>query len=259
MYKALITDIDGTLVPVTGNGSTIGEPTAQAFKAAINSGCKIGVATGRGWQSTKPIVERLGIIDPCIIEGGSCIINPSTEKIIWQRELDPETSRQVVEILKRLATHTELIKSAAIPERIPAKEADAGNYQLPNRVIYLLGATKELALAAQQALRGLPTIAANLTTPSWASPELYDVHVTHKEGTKSQALQEWMRLLHLDKSECIGVGDSANDIPLFEAVGLTVAVGNATDDLKEQADVVAPNRDDGALKYVLQKFILDRS
>jgi 5-amino-6-(5-phospho-D-ribitylamino)uracil phosphatase len=258
MYKALITDIDGTLVPVTGNGSTIDEPTVQAFKAAIESGYKIGVATGRGWQSTKPVVERLGITDPCIIEGGACVISPHTEEIIWERKLDTKTSRQVAEVFKRLATDTEQIKSSAIPERIPVKEADASTYELPNRVIYLLGTTKEIALAVQRALQKLPTVAANLTTPSWAGVGLYDVHVTHQEGTKSQALQEWMRLLHLDKAECIVVGDSANDLPLFKEVGLKIAVGNATDDLKERADVIAPNRDDGALKYILREFILDR-
>jgi len=259
MYKALITDIDGTLVPVTGDGSTIDEPTAQAFRAAIDNGCKVGVATGRGWRSTRPVVERLGIADLCIVEGGACIINPRTKEIVWERTLDAQTSHHVAEIFRRHAIGTELIKSSAIPERALVKEADVHSYQLPNRVIYLLGATKELALAAQQALRRLPTVAANLTTPSWAGPDLYDVHVTHQEGTKSQALQEWMRLLHIDKPECIGVGDSANDLPLFEAVGLKIAVGNATDDLKERADVVAPNRDDGALQYVLRKFILDRS
>jgi Cof subfamily protein (haloacid dehalogenase superfamily) len=259
MYKALITDIDGTLVPVTGNGSTIDEPTIQAFKAAIDDGCKIGAATGRGWQSTKPVVERLGISDLCIIEGGACIINPQTEETIWERKLDALTSHQVVELFKRLTNHGELIKSSAIPERVPLKEAEANAYLLPNRVIYLLGATKDTALAVQQALHELPRVAANLTTPSWASPDLYDVHVTHQEGTKSQALQEWMRLLHLDKTECIGVGDSANDIPLFEAVGLKVAVGNASDDLKERADVIAPNRDTGALAYILRRFILNRS
>jgi HAD superfamily hydrolase (TIGR01484 family) len=257
MYKALITDIDGTLVPVTGNGSTIDEPTVQTFKAAIAGGYKIGVATGRGWQSTKPVVERLGITDLCIIEGGACIIDPSTEAAVWERKLDSEASLQVVEVFKWLATHTELIKSSGVTDRVPVKGVDANNYQSPNRVIYLLGATKEVALAVQQALRELPTVAANLTTPSWAGPDLYDVHVTHEEGTKSHALQQWTRLLHLDKTECIGVGDSANDIPLFEAVGLKIAVGNATDDLKARADVVAPARDEGALKYVLRKFILN--
>lgn len=259
MYKALITDIDGTLVPVTGNGSTLDEQTIQAFKTAFESGCRIGVATGRGWPSTKSVVERLGITDLCIIEGGSCIIDPRTEKVIWERTLDAETSRQVVGIFKRLATHAELIKSSAVTERIPVKEARVSNYQLPNRVIYLLGATKELALTVQQALRNLPTVAANLTTPSWAGADLYDVHVTHQEGTKAQALQEWRRLLNLDKADCIGVGDSANDLPLFEGVGLKVAVGNATDDLKERADVITPDREGGALRYVLRKFVLDLS
>ncbi len=52
------------------------------------------------------------------------------------------------------------------------------------------------------------------------------------------------------------MGDSGNDIPLFNAAGFKVAAGNATPALKELADYIAPKVEDGALEHVLQQFFM---
>ncbi|HSX31607.1 MAG TPA: HAD family hydrolase [Candidatus Saccharimonadales bacterium] len=254
MYKALIADIDGTLVPVQGDGSSLDELTIRAVARALQSGVQISVATGRGWASTKPVVQRLGIVDLCIVEGGSCIIDPITEQMVWQKTLDAQVSSEVVAIFKQLATGSELLKTSARPERIPLHEAD--DYSVENRVIYLLGTDQATALKVKASVDKLPLAATNITTPSWAGEHLYDVHVTNKHGTKEYALDEWFRLMHITKAETIAMGDSDNDLPLFRAAGLKVAVGNATDDLKAAADYIAPDRDTGALRDVLEKFIV---
>ncbi len=254
MHKALIADIDGTLVPIKGDGSDIDQQTVGAVAAALRTGIQISVATGRGWASTKPVVQRLGVKDLCIIEGGSCIIDPTTEKIVWQKVLDGQTSNQVITICKQYARHSELIKTSAKPERTSIH--DAGDYTFDNRVIYLLGTDKDTAAKVKQAIDRLPTAAANITTPSWAGDSLYDVHITNKHGTKEYALDEWFRQMHITKAEIVALGDSDNDLPLFRAAGLKVAVGNATEGLKAAADYIAPNRDDGALRDVLQKYFL---
>ncbi|HEV2412209.1 MAG TPA: HAD family hydrolase [Candidatus Saccharimonadales bacterium] len=254
MYKALIADIDNTLVPIRGDGSDIDSATISAVSRALRNNIQISVATGRGWSSTKPVVQKLGIIDLCIIEGGASIVSPITEEIVWEKTLDAQTSSKTVEIFRRFATSSELIKSSSKPDRIPLKEA--GKYGFKNRVIYLLGTDKATALKVKSALDRLPTASANITTPSWAGDTLFDVHVTNEHGTKEYALDEWYRLTGLKKNDTVGMGDSANDLPLFHAVRLKVAVGNATDDLKSEADYIAPTRQNGALKDVLNKFFL---
>lgn len=253
MYKALIADIDGTLVPIKGDGSDIDDETIMSVTAALQNGVQISVATGRGWASTKPVVQKLGIVDLCIIEGGSCIINPSTEKIVWQKALDAQTSSEVAKAFKRYTGTKELIKSSGRPERISVKNID--DYALENRVIYLLGTDKETAMKVKEAIDKLPSVTANITTPSWAGDDLFDVHVTNEHGTKKYAIDEWYRLMGITKQETVGLGDSANDLPLFQSVGLKVAVGNATDDLKAEADYIAPSRQDGALKDVIEKYL----
>jgi HAD superfamily hydrolase (TIGR01484 family) len=252
MYTALISDVDNTLVPVTGDGSTIDDTTLRSVSSAIHRGIQISVATGRGWSSTKPVVKRLGLEDLCIIEGGGCIIDPQTEKLVWEKLVDAKTSNQVVTIFKQYAKSEELVKSSGRPERLGVQTI--GDYSFENRVIYLLGTSEETAQTVKDVLAQVSSVAVNITTPSWAGPDLFDVHVTDKHRTKEYALDEWYRLMGIKKAECVAMGDSANDLPLFNAVGLKVAVGNATSELKAQADYIAPDLNDNPLKHVLEKF-----
>jgi HAD superfamily hydrolase (TIGR01484 family) len=203
MYKALIADIDNTLVEVTSNGSNIDEATQMEVSSAIDRGIRISVATGRGWASTKPVVNKLGIVDLCIIEGGGCIIDPRSEKLVWEKHIDAETSNQVAAVFKKYAGSTELIKSSGKSERLSLDAVD--DYSFENRVIYMLGTSERTAHLVKDALSNLDTVAVNITTSSWAGARLFDVHVTNIYGTKKYALDEWYRLTGIKKASVWGI------------------------------------------------------
>lgn len=63
------------------------------------------------------------------------------------------------------------------------------------------------------------------------------------EASKGKALSALAQHLHLDRSQIACIGDSENDLSMFEAAGTRFAVGNAIDALKQQADHVLPDRD----------------
>ncbi|MDE7257223.1 MAG: HAD hydrolase family protein, partial [Clostridia bacterium] len=54
--------------------------------------------------------------------------------------------------------------------------------------------------------------------------------------------------------KCCAVGDNLNDLPMIEAAGVGVAVGNAVDGLKAAADYVTVTNDEGAVAKVIEKF-----
>ena len=54
----------------------------------------------------------------------------------------------------------------------------------------------------------------------------------------------------------MAVGDSGNDLPLFENAGFKVAMGNASPLLKQAADVVVASVKDNGLAEAIQKYIL---
>ena len=73
------------------------------------------------------------------------------------------------------------------------------------------------------------------------------------EGSKGEVLQELMDQEGLKAAECAAVGDGANDIPMLEKAGLSIAF-NAKPALKEVADVVVEGKD---LREILPLFESD--
>ena len=73
------------------------------------------------------------------------------------------------------------------------------------------------------------------------------VEIFSTEASKGKALSALAQHLHLDRSQIACIGDSENDLSMFEAAGTRFAVGNAIDALKQQADHVLPDRDHGPI------------
>lgn len=253
MYLALLTDLDGTVIKTGSNGDDIDVLTRSAVQRAQNIGIKISCATGRGWRSTGPVAKQLGLVDPCIIEGGARIIDPSTGNTLWEKSLNEENSNEVLKILKTIATGTEYLKRVTDAVKIPLLEVD--EIAQENRIIYLLDVEKETAQAIVNSINTTSYAVAH-TAQAWGSNGLLDIHITHPEATKSHAATIWRKMVGVSKEQVIGMGDDMNDIPMFDSVGWRVAVANAPEALKKHADYIAPSKEAGALRHVIQKYFL---
>lgn len=62
-------------------------------------------------------------------------------------------------------------------------------------------------------------------------------------------------VLKIDVTDTIAFGDNTNDIPLLVNAGIGVAVGNATDLVKESADYVASSPRGKGFRESLKKFL----
>ncbi|MCD8325140.1 MAG: HAD hydrolase family protein [Lachnospiraceae bacterium] len=93
-------------------------------------------------------------------------------------------------------------------------------------------------------------------------PELtaaYDrsyVEIFSNGASKGNALSELSSYLKIDPREVACIGDGENDMNMFQAAGVTFAMGNAVPALKAAADTVLPsNREDGVV-YAIEHYIL---
>ncbi len=251
MYKALVTDIDGTAVPISSDGSDISESTKLAVSTAISLGKVITCATGRQWALAKPVITQLGIVSPCIVEGGTRIIDPTSEETIWEKALDEHEPRRLLEILKSETTDGLLMHSDNLGHR-PIKSVN----ELPGhlRFVYLISITSEVADKITERVAN-ETHAVAHYTPSWYGNGLVDVHITHPEATKQHAIEVWQGLQGITKDETIGMGDSGNDLPIFHAAGYKIAVGNATNNLKSVADLITAPVTENALEKVISTIL----
>ncbi len=252
MYKALITDLDGTAVAISSLGEDIDDDTHRAVQDAIQRGKKITCATGREWEITRPVVQKLGIVSPCIVEGGTRIIDPQTEQILWEKSLNSDDIPRILSLFHAESSEGMVMHSADIT-RAPLATTRVIPSEL--RFLYLLNVREAVAIAIANKINELPGAIAHFT-PSWADKELVDIHVTHREATKQYAIHVWQDLENVTIADTIGMGDSGNDVPIFQSSGFRVAVGSGTAELKELADYIAPPVDEQALSHVIHKFLI---
>lgn len=82
------------------------------------------------------------------------------------------------------------------------------------------------------------------------------VEVYSENASKGNALSALADHLGIRKEETACIGNGENDLSMFAASGLKIAMGNAVDKLKVQADhVTEPNSRDGAARAI-EKYIL---
>ena len=80
------------------------------------------------------------------------------------------------------------------------------------------------------------------------------LEIANKNINKGKTLRQLGELTGIGMEEMIAVGDSYNDIPLLEVVGMPVAVSNANEEIKAKSKFESTSNNDDALKTVIENF-----
>jgi len=246
-YKAIILDLDGTIIPNSMNGM----PSMKVKKAIrkAQSQVHVCIATSRSLFKMLHIVKYLNIQSPCIINGSTQIYDPQSNTFIWERYLKKS---QVRDIQKVFHTHSvPLLISDGITAAY-VKNLDSFNFILS---VYCNGIEKKLASKIILELQKIPGIYIRRFM-SWREGKV-GIEITDAYVSKKHGIEYLCSLLHIHPEEIIGVGDGYNDYPLLSACGLKVAMGNAVDEVKAIADYIAPSVDEDGVAHVIEKFILN--
>jgi hypothetical protein len=73
---------------------------------------------------------------------------------------------------------------------------------------------------------------------------------------KGTALALVCERLGVAKERVLAIGDNVNDVAMFERAAVSVAMGNAVEQVKQQASVVAPGDDEEGVAWALERFVL---
>ncbi len=263
-YKAIVSDFDGTLADHTRQLT----PTAKAaIKKYVQVGGIFSIATGRAYQGVvENVCKELGLSDLVIVRGGSEIISSATNQVVWGRYIRPSTVSELITFLRKEK------KKGEEEELFFAAERGADIYSRDGKSQTEFGHIAPFKNIDQMPVDTVPkiivppifpiqTIEPLLEKLLHTFKDLHIVKTTSKYGVgidindggagKHIALLEYAKLMRLDPSEIIGVGDSYNDYPLLTACGLKVAMGNAPPELKEIADkIVASQENDGIIEVL---------
>ncbi|MDO8669047.1 MAG: HAD family hydrolase, partial [Candidatus Buchananbacteria bacterium] len=242
----IIFDLDGTAVPNKKDGM----PSQSLIDLVqkIKDKIFVSAATGRRIFECRSILNSLQLTSPCIILGGTQILDPVSEKILWEKLMPIETVKKIITVAKvfdyKLYMSNEAKSSLAIEKIITG----------PENIIYIMDVNKNHTDVLLNKLSEIPDITAH-PVPSY-TPENFDIHITHKDATKKQALEILFDILKVNKEEVMGFGDGNNDLPIFEAVGYKVAMGNASPELKNIADFIAQSAKEDGLAKAVERLVI---
>ena len=87
----------------------------------------------------------------------------------------------------------------------------------------------------------------------------YYLDVTHPLASKGAVVHYLSRELGIPTDEIATIGDSENDVSMFEKGGFAIAMGNANDEVKAQADAVVADCDSEGFAEAIEKHVLPRA
>jgi HAD superfamily hydrolase (TIGR01484 family) len=246
-YKALICDVDGTLIP----NKLSGMPSQKVIQAVNNASKKIavGIATARSYWQIAHILDILSLSSPCIITGGAQIINPTTRRTFLEKTIKPKDIHTIASIAHEM--DISIIVSDREGEKVYKKDAVS---EKPLD-LYTSPISLDTADLFMKKIAHIKSISSHKAL-AWEHTTDVVVTIVHPKASKQDAILRIAKMLGIKTNEIIGVGEGYNDVPFLMSCGLKVAMGNAVEEVKAIADYIAPSVAEDGVFHIIQKFIL---
>ncbi len=84
----------------------------------------------------------------------------------------------------------------------------------------------------------------------------YIFEVMPQGATKASGLKHLAEKLDINRDQIMALGDAANDLEMLQFVGQSVAMGNASDDIKSLSKYVTLTNDQAGVAYAIRTWAL---
>ena len=262
--RLLLADVDGTLVT---DDKELTEATKSAARELRQAGIALAITSGRPPRGMSMLIEPLALQGPIAGFNGGVFVNPDLS-VIETRTLDPAAAKQALQLILDqgldawLYTPEEwLIRNKEAPH--VAREAWTVKFDpkvVPSftdaqlaQAVKIVGISddRDLVAASEKAVQK-----ALGEKVSAARSQPYYLDVTHPQANKGAVVDTLSRLLNIPPDQIATIGDMPNDVLMFRKSGFSIAMGNASDGVKAQANAVTDsNANDGFAKAV-RRYIL---
>jgi HAD superfamily hydrolase (TIGR01484 family) len=89
-----------------------------------------------------------------------------------------------------------------------------------------------------------------------ARSQPYYLDVTNKNANKGAVVEYLSHHVDLPVEEIATIGDQPNDVLMFKRSGFSIAMGNASDEVKAQAAAVTASYNDEGFAKAMEAFVL---
>lgn len=271
MIKLIGIDIDGTIM----RKNKIHPDVIAALKKAREQGIKITIATGRNIKSIYKIIQKLELEDndiPLIAQNGGQVFsfNPDGS---YEFKYNIFFSKSESDLLFKIANkhHVQIFSYtndedlAYVNKKITPFVFIMGRTSQRKSLVYdfdhelkspisklIVYGKKEAMIKFRHEVEehGFPVFAF-----SYVADAKQNVEVVPKGVNKGEGLKFVADMLGIKREEVMYFGDGENDLAAIRWAGVGIAMGNAHDHIKKEADVVADSIYEAGVAKEINKLL----
>ena len=248
-YKAVFSDIDGTLL---NSQHQITPKTEAAIKNMLKQGIPFIPVSARPPYAITPYTEQLGAQHGMICYSGALILDKNLTAL-YSVILAPQDLQKLNTLLADF-THLSIsyyagldwfcndvnndwIKQESEITSLSAKLLQ-GNLTDVHKIL-IMGSAEEIQRVEPVLKQALPHLSIHRSKDEY-------LEIMNPAATKAKAIQFMAQHLGINAKQVIAFGDNFNDLDMLQYAGLSIAMGNAPDAIKQVAkEVTATNNEDG--------------
>lgn len=260
----VLADVDGALVT---HDKVLTERAAKAVKALDAAGIAFAITSGRPPRGMAMLIGPLALKTPVAGFNGGVFVNPDLS-VIESHTLDPAAAKQTVDLIlgekmdvwvytpddwfirdpeaPHVARETWTVKFDAkvVPEFTDEQLAHA---------VKIVGISDDLGRVASCEKKAQKELGERASA---ARSQPYYLDVTHPQANKGTVVTALAKKLNIPAEQIATLGDMPNDVLMFRKSGFSIAMGNASDEVKSQARAVTDTNENEGFAKAMEKFIL---
>jgi Cof subfamily protein (haloacid dehalogenase superfamily) len=263
---AVISDVDGTLV---ASDKTVPEANRRAVAKLGEAGIAFALISSRPPRGLAAVIKALDI--PLVSAGfNGGVISTAEGEILEQHFLAPDLARRTVQTLADCGADVWVfsgeewfVQNADSP--YVAREIRTVDFQ-PTIVddfgAALDNAGKIVGVSEDPELLGRADVALRAGLSQRVTivrSQRYYLDTTHLLANKGAGVRSIARPLGVPLDEVAVIGDGPNDVVMFEAGGLSIAMGNAEPSVKQAAKYVTGANNDAGFAQAMERFVLNQA
>ncbi|MGX6961901.1 Cof-type HAD-IIB family hydrolase [Vagococcus xieshaowenii] len=281
MIQLIASDMDGTLL---GQKMEVSAENVAAIRYATEQGVKFVIATGRNYAEAITPLTEAGIECPIISANGAQAFD-ETGNELFTIEIAKETAKDIMKALNHDRVYYEICTQNSVYTNNMAKRVENMAIHVAHQIPHL---TFKMALAMASAqLHELPVTPidsfdelidnpehkilkfiafshdeAKVLSPIREAIEALDdvvvtssypnnIEINHQNAQKGIAVKQLADQLNIPLEQVMTIGDNFNDLSMLAIAGVSFAMGNAEQDVKETAKYITDlNTESGVGKAI---------
>lgn len=254
--EAVAFDVDGVIAHRDAQGKTALVPGAiEAIHAVQERNIPIFPVTSRDFDRCLWLIGDIGLRDPGVFSGGAAMAEFVPEKrVVWENRISHAITRSLVAEILPFSEKINVGKgNKPVSQYDPLHDVDDDCLGVWAEIPQEHQKEVDDILGHFQEAHGLQSHYNHGTVEK----NIAGLYVTAALADKFHTTTRLMQERGIARENTLAIADGDIDIPLFEAVGTRVAMGNASQGLKEVADYHVGDVLAGGFVEAMGTFVLD--